>query len=103
VVGDEAAHAKGDADMPSQAMQDLIDAFRDQQRAGASRAAPALEEWRATFAPAGRIHPVPDDVRVTEVIAGGVPAASGYLAGADPRTPLASPLFASPRFVPFRW
>jgi acetyl esterase/lipase len=60
--------------MPSQAMQDLIDAFRDQQKASASQAPPALEERRATFAPAGRIHPVPDDVLVTEVTAGGVPA-----------------------------
>jgi hypothetical protein len=30
-----AAHAEGDADMPSQAMQHAIDALRDRQRAGA--------------------------------------------------------------------
>jgi monoterpene epsilon-lactone hydrolase len=60
--------------MPSQAMEGLIDAFRDQQKASASQAAPALEARRAAFAPAGRDHPVPDDVRVTDVIAGGVPA-----------------------------
>jgi monoterpene epsilon-lactone hydrolase len=60
--------------MPSQAMQDVIDALRGQQKAGASQAPPTLAERRAAFAPAGRLHPVPDDVRVTEVTAGGVPA-----------------------------
>ncbi len=60
--------------MPSQAMQDLIDAFRDRQKASASQAPPTLEERRAAFAPAGRVHPVPDDVLVSEVTAGGVPA-----------------------------
>jgi monoterpene epsilon-lactone hydrolase len=60
--------------MPSQAMQDLMNAFRDQQKASASRAPPPLAQWRAAFAPAGRLHPVPDDVLVTEVTAGGVPA-----------------------------
>jgi hypothetical protein len=33
-----------------------------------------LAERRAAFAPAGRLHPVPDDVLVTEVTADGVPA-----------------------------
>ncbi len=60
--------------MPSQAMQDLMDAIRDRQKASAGQAPPALEERRAAFAPAGRLHPVPDDVLVTEVTAGGVPA-----------------------------
>ena len=60
--------------MPSQAMQDVIDGFRERQKASASQAPPTLEESRAAFAPAGRVHPVPDDVQVTEVIAGGVPA-----------------------------
>jgi monoterpene epsilon-lactone hydrolase len=60
--------------MPSQAMDDLIRTFRAQQKASAGRAAPPLNELRAGFAPAGRIHPLPDDVRVTEVTAGGVPA-----------------------------
>ena len=59
--------------MPSPAMQDVIDAIRKQQRAAAG-APPPLEERRATFAPAGRVHPIPDDVVVTEVTAGGVPA-----------------------------
>ena len=60
--------------MPSQEMQDLLDAFREQQKARASQPRPALDEWRATFAPGGRPHPVPDDVLVTDVTAGGVPA-----------------------------
>jgi monoterpene epsilon-lactone hydrolase len=60
--------------MPSQAMQDLIDGLREQQKASAGQAPPPLAELRASFAPAGRLHPVPDDVEVTEVTAGGVPA-----------------------------
>jgi monoterpene epsilon-lactone hydrolase len=64
-------------------MEDLIDAFRDRRKASASQAAPALEERRAAFAPGGRLHPVPDDVRVTEVIAGGVPAHWLAAPGAD--------------------
>jgi hypothetical protein len=40
-------HAEGDADMPSQAMEELIDTLRDRQKATAGRAAPALEEGRA--------------------------------------------------------
>jgi epsilon-lactone hydrolase len=60
--------------MPSRAMQDVIDAFRDRQKASASNAPPTLEERRATFAPGGRLHPVPDDVLVRQVTAGGVQA-----------------------------
>jgi len=60
--------------MPSQAMQDLISALRDGQKASAGQAPPTLEQRRATFAPAGSPHPVPDDVLVSEVTAGGVPA-----------------------------
>jgi monoterpene epsilon-lactone hydrolase len=61
--------------MPSREMQDLIDGFfRARQQAGADGVSPTLEERRATFAPAGRLHPVPADVLVTEVTAGGVPA-----------------------------
>ena len=37
--------------MPSEAMQDVIDALRDQQKAGAGQAPVTLEERRATFAP----------------------------------------------------
>jgi epsilon-lactone hydrolase len=60
--------------MPSQEMQDMIDAFRDQRKASASQTPPTLEERRASFAPAGQVHPIPDDVRVSEVDADGVPA-----------------------------
>jgi monoterpene epsilon-lactone hydrolase len=69
--------------MPSQAMQDEIDAFRDRRQASAGQAPPALAEWRAAFAPAGRLHPVPDDVLVTDVTAGGVPAHWLAAPGAD--------------------
>jgi monoterpene epsilon-lactone hydrolase len=60
--------------MPSQAMQDSIDVLRDRRKASASQAPPTLEERRAAFTPGDRLHPVPDDVLVTEVTAGGVPA-----------------------------
>jgi monoterpene epsilon-lactone hydrolase len=64
-------------------MQDLIDAFRDRQKANASQAPLTLAERRAAFAPAGRLHPVPDDVLVSEVTAGGVPAHWLAAPGAD--------------------
>ena len=60
--------------MPSQAMQDVIDTLRGQQKAAASQPSPTLAQRRAAFAPAGRLHPLPDDVMVTDVTAGGVPA-----------------------------
>jgi epsilon-lactone hydrolase len=60
--------------MPSHAMQNVIDGLRQQRTAGAGHAPPTLAERRATFAPGGQPHPVPDDVLVTEVTAGGVPA-----------------------------
>jgi epsilon-lactone hydrolase len=69
--------------MPSQAMQDLIDTLRERQKASAGQAPPTLEELRAGFAPAGRLYPVRDDVRVTEVDAGGVPAHWLTAPGAD--------------------
>src|ERR1700733_12680603 len=68
------ALTKGDADMPSQAMQDSIEALRRRQKASDGEAPPALEELRAAFVPGDRLHPVPDDVLVTDVNAGGVPA-----------------------------
>jgi len=42
-----------------------------------------LEQLRAAFAPAGRLHPLPDDVVVTDVNAGGVPAHWLAAPGAD--------------------
>jgi monoterpene epsilon-lactone hydrolase len=60
--------------MPSQAMQNVMDDLRAQRAASAGQAPPPLAGRRATFAPAGRPHPVPDDVPVTDVTAGGVPA-----------------------------
>ncbi|HEX4287631.1 MAG TPA: alpha/beta hydrolase [Trebonia sp.] len=61
--------------MPSQAMQNVIDELRAERKAAAAgQVAPTLAERRATFTPAGRPHPVPDDVQVTEVTAGGVTA-----------------------------
>ena len=60
--------------MLSSAMQNAIDTIRKQQQAGAGKPLPSLAERRAAFAPAGRMHPIPDDVQVTEVTAGGVPA-----------------------------
>ena len=53
--------------MPSQAMRDLIDGFRDRQKEVAIQAPKTLGELRDTFAPAGRLHPMPEDVLVTEV------------------------------------
>jgi monoterpene epsilon-lactone hydrolase len=64
-------------------MQDLIDSFRDRQKDSASQVPPALEEVRAAFAPGGRLHPVPDDVLVKGVTAGGVPAHWLAAPGAD--------------------
>src|SRR5690242_4980134 len=55
-------------------MQNLIDALRDRRKASAGQPPPPLEELRAAFAPAGRLHPIPGDMLVTEVTAGGVPA-----------------------------
>ena len=69
--------------MPSQEMQDVIDGLRDQQKAAASQPSPTLEQRRAAFAPAGRLHPLPDDVVVTDVTAGGVPAHWLAAPGAD--------------------
>jgi monoterpene epsilon-lactone hydrolase len=60
--------------MVSQAMQDVIDALRDGQKGTVGQGPLTLEERRTAFAPGGRLHPVPDDVLVTEVTAGGVPA-----------------------------
>jgi monoterpene epsilon-lactone hydrolase len=58
--------------MPSQAMQDVMEVLRERQRVGAGQAPASVADARATFAPAGPVHPVPDDVLVSEVTAGGV-------------------------------
>jgi epsilon-lactone hydrolase len=60
--------------MPSRAMQESIDALWDRQKASANQPVLMLEERRAAFTPGDRLHPVPDDVLVGEVTAGGVPA-----------------------------
>jgi monoterpene epsilon-lactone hydrolase len=60
--------------MPSQAMQDVMEALKERQRASAKEPSATLAEARAAFAPAGPVHPIPDDVVVTEVTAGGVSA-----------------------------
>jgi epsilon-lactone hydrolase len=70
--------------MPSVAMQDLMEVLRNRQRASASRAPATVGEARAAFAPAGPVHPVPDDVLVSEVSAGGVRAHWLAAPGADP-------------------
>src|SRR6202789_2421352 len=70
--------------MPSEAMRELIEGFRDQRRSAASSASPPLAERRAAFLPAGRFVPVPGDVLVEEVSAGGVPAHWLTAPGADP-------------------
>ena len=69
--------------MPSQAMQDAIVGIRDQHKASANNAPKTLEERRATFLPGDRLYPVPDDVVVTAVTAGGVPAHWLVAPGAD--------------------
>ncbi len=70
--------------MPSQEMQDAIEALRDRRKAGAGQAPPTLEERRAAFVPGDRLQPVPEDVRVTDVTAGGVPAHWLTAPGTDP-------------------
>jgi epsilon-lactone hydrolase len=69
--------------MPSEAMQDVIDALRNRRKAGAGQAPLSLEERRTTFVPGDRLHPMPDDVLVTEVTAGGVRAHWLATPGAD--------------------
>ena len=69
--------------MPSQAMQDAINALKDRRRASASQPPATLAERRAAFVPGDRIHPLPDDVMVGEVTAGGVQAHWLAAPGAD--------------------
>ena len=60
--------------MPSKEMQDTIDALVQRRSARAGQPPLPLDQQRAAFAPAVRLHPVPGDVEVTGVDAGGVPA-----------------------------
>lgn len=71
--------------MPSEEMRELLTLLRDRQTDAAGRPPQTLEETRASFAPAGPVYPVPDDVPVTAVDAGGVPAHWLDAPGADPR------------------
>jgi monoterpene epsilon-lactone hydrolase len=64
-------------------MQNLLEVLRDRQRASGNQAPASVEEARANFAPAGPVHPVPDDVLVREVTAGGVRAHWLAAPGAD--------------------
>ena len=70
--------------MPSQAMQDAIDPLRERRKDSAGQPPPTLEQRRAAFTPGDRLYPVPDDVLVTEVTAGGVPAHWLAAPGTDP-------------------
>jgi monoterpene epsilon-lactone hydrolase len=70
--------------MPSQAMQDAIEALRDRRKASAGQVPPTLQELRASFTPGDRLHAVPDDVLVSDVTAGGVPAHWLTAPGTDP-------------------
>jgi epsilon-lactone hydrolase len=69
--------------MPSEAMQNLLEVLRDRQRASGNQAPANVGEARANFAPAGPVPPVPDDVLVTELTAGGVRAHWLAAPGAD--------------------
>jgi monoterpene epsilon-lactone hydrolase len=69
--------------VPSREMQDVIVDLREQRRASVGQAPPTLDGLRASFAPGGRPHVVPDDVVVTDVSAGGVPAHWLDAPGAD--------------------
>lgn len=73
--------------MPSPEMQELISELRRRREARAGQEPPPIEEVRAAFAPAVRLHPIADDVEVTEVAeagAGGVPGYWLSAPGADP-------------------
>jgi monoterpene epsilon-lactone hydrolase len=69
--------------MPSPAMVAVLEELREHQAAAAKRPSASLAEARAAFTPAGRVHPIPHDVRITDVTAGGVPAHWLDAPGAD--------------------
>ena len=70
--------------MPSPAMAELLEELRTRQRHAAKQPTPSLAELRAGFLPIGRPYAIPDDVTVTEVMAGGVPAHWLDAPGVDP-------------------
>jgi monoterpene epsilon-lactone hydrolase len=72
----------GEACVPSEAMQQLLRSLK-QRQAESPSSPPSLADERAAFAPAGPLHPIPDDVQVTEVSADGVPAYWLDAPGAD--------------------
>ena len=71
--------------MPSLAMEDVLDGLRHRRDGAAGLPPETVAQERAGFAPAGTVHPLPGDVVVTEVTAGGVPAHWLDAPGADAR------------------
>jgi monoterpene epsilon-lactone hydrolase len=74
-------------------MSEVLEGLRARQREAAEHRAagqpePSLAELRAGFLPIGRAHPIPHDVTVTEVVAGGVPSRWLDAPGVDPRRAL---------------
>jgi monoterpene epsilon-lactone hydrolase len=69
--------------MPSRAMDEAIALFLT-RRERRGQVPPTLDQLRDAYSPSGRKHPVPDDVSVTEVRAGGVPAHWLTPPGSDP-------------------
>jgi monoterpene epsilon-lactone hydrolase len=70
--------------MVSHEMRELLQQLKRRQRNDAEAAPLTVEEARAHFAPAGPIYPVPDDVSVTAIDAGGVQAHWLEAPGVDP-------------------
>jgi monoterpene epsilon-lactone hydrolase len=60
--------------MVSAAMRDVLEELGRHGSSDVGHLQPTIAETRATFAPGGRLHPLPDDVVVTTVSAGGVAA-----------------------------
>ncbi|MEC3916835.1 alpha/beta hydrolase [Nocardia sp. CDC160] len=59
--------------MPSPEIQEIIALF-EQRKANRPASPPPIEELRANFLPGGKRYDMPDDVRVSEVSAAGVPS-----------------------------
>jgi len=69
--------------VPSEEMQEVLADLWAGRTQAAEHAPTSLAEVRASFAPAGVIHPIPEDVLVTDVSADGVPAHWLDAPGAD--------------------